>query len=111
MGSPLTGAQHEFRPDLLAETTRKIGSGSIVDRHGQHAGTGAAQKRCHPFRAVGAPEKDRVAFHDIADGKKISELAGGCGDALVGPALMAISARKDVSGLIAPSFEIVEIVQ
>jgi hypothetical protein len=103
--------QDELGADLLADASRKIGTGSIVDGHGENSRESAAQERGDPLGAVGAPEKDRVALRDIARGEFARELMSDSSDLPIGPSLMAISARIDVGRLRAPALEIVEVVQ
>src|ERR1019366_185506 len=111
MHGALAWTQDQFRADLLADTSRKIGAGSIVDGHGENSRESAAQERGDPLGAVGTPEQDRIALRDVARGEFARELMSGSGDLPVGPALVAISARIDVGWLRAPALEIVEVVQ
>lgn len=104
----IAGAKNEFGAHLLADAPSKVFGGGIIDRDGDHARNGTCQKNGNPFGAVGTPDKYRIAFHDVAGGEFAGELVGDVGYVLVRPALVTISAGKDIGWLCFPSFELVE---
>jgi hypothetical protein len=77
----LPGTNNKPRSNLLTDAPGKIWRGSVIDRNGDHAAAGACEKSGDPFRGVGAPEENGIAFSDAASRQFAGELAGDVRDA------------------------------
>ena len=107
----MRGTDAQLGIDLFGDALREVGGGNFVDGNDDGAAQEASEEGGNPFGAVLAPDQDLVALADAARFKLAGEAVRRAQHFAIAPALRAISAAMDVSGLAGVAAKIVEVIQ